>query len=104
MANEISLYPGRLKKFNLQWRQGGASGPVLDTTGATFSVIRNSLPGVPTITPVDESQGQYVLTFEASTTQGLKTGSFFSLVVALTMPGAEAGYSPDPLTIQGVIL
>jgi len=103
MLNEIQIFPGRLKKFSLQWKQGSATGPALDTTGATFEILRNTLPVNPTIEAVDETEGTYTLSFSSACTQGQTLGTAFSVTVGLTMPGDEAGYSPDPITIQGFI-
>jgi hypothetical protein len=104
-ASEIKIYCGRSKAFALQWRQGGLSGPPINATGAVFSVIRTTLPKAPDIIVVDEVQGKYELLFSEDCTKGLSAAnnSTRSVTLALTF-GGDPSHSPDPLTLQVVIL
>lgn len=102
MSNELNLYQGRLKTFNMQWFQGSPSGAPLDTTGATITVSRNTLKAAPTITAVDESLGQYQLSFSGDSTVGISPGQPFSLLLSLTLPGGS-GFSPDPVLLTGYV-
>lgn len=102
-GSDIFIYQGRAKAFILQWKQGGLGGPPINATGATFAIMRTTLPCAPIITILDESIGRYKVTFQALCTAGLKPGAIKSVTFALTLPGAAEAESPDPVTAQVVI-
>lgn len=103
-GSEIKVFVGRAKAFALQWRQGGASGPPINATGAVFSVLSTTLPKAPDINVVDASLGKFELVFSEDCTKGLTSAGSSTKTVTLALTfGGDPAHSPDPLTLQVII-